>query len=278
MSVHSDVKRRTVPQLMALKGDKKIVSLTAYIAPIARQLDPYMDMILVGDSTAMVGYAMDDTLSITLEQMAAHAKAVVRSTAHACVVVDMPFGTYQESLQQAFKNAAYLLASSGASAIKLEGGDVMAETTRFLVDRGIPVLAHVGLMPQYVNTMGGFKAQGLSDAAAERIYNDALAHQSAGAFAVVLEGIAEPLGRRITESLHIPTIGIGASPECDGQILVTEDILGLGDGRIPKFAKPFADVGALIREAASEYASSVRDGSFPTLDHCFGVKKRQSES
>lgn len=274
MSVHSEIKRRTVPELMAYKGEKKIVSLTAYIAPIARQLDPYMDFILVGDSTAMVGYAMDNTLSITVEQLAAHAKAVVRSTANACIVVDMPFGSFQESPQLAFKNAAYLLATSGASAVKLEGGEALAETTRFLVDRGIPVLAHVGLMPQYVNTMGGFKAQGMNDATAERIYNDAIAQQEAGAFAVVLEGIAEPLARRITQDLAIPTIGIGASPECDGQVLVTEDILGLGEGRIPKFAKPFADVGALIREAASDYASSVRDGSFPTLDQCFGVKKR----
>lgn len=273
MSVHSDIKRRTIPELMAFKGKQKLVSLTAYMAPIARQVDPYMDMILVGDSTAMVGYAMDDTLSITVEQMAAHAKAVMRSTVHACVVVDMPFGSFQESPQQAFKNAAYLLASSGASAVKLEGGTIMADTTRFLVERGIPVLAHVGLMPQYVNTMGGFKAQGMNEAAAELVFQDALAQQAAGAFAVVLEGIAEPLARRITEALDIPTIGIGASPECDGQILVTEDILGLGEGRIPKFAKPFADVGAVIRDAAEDYAHSVRNGSFPTLDQCFGVKR-----
>ncbi|HLS43633.1 MAG TPA: 3-methyl-2-oxobutanoate hydroxymethyltransferase [Paenalcaligenes sp.] len=273
MSVHSDVKRRTIPELMAFKGKQKIVALTAYVAPIARQLDPYMDIILVGDSTAMVGYAMDDTLSITVEQMAAHAKAVVRSTAQSCVVVDMPFGSFQESPQVAFKNAAYMLSSSGASAVKIEGGEALADTTRFLVDRGVPVLAHVGLMPQYVNTMGGFKAQGMNEAAAERIYQDALAQQAAGAFGVVLEGIAEPLARRITQALDIPTIGIGASPECDGQVLVTEDIMGLGEGRIPKFAKPFADVGAVMREAAAEYASSVRDGTFPTLDQCFGVKR-----
>src|SRR5690606_22795497 len=189
MSVHSDVKRRTIPELMAFKGKQKIVALTAYVAPIARQLDPYMDIILVGDSTAMVGYAMDDTLSITVEQMAAHAKAVVRSTAQSCVVVDMPFGSFQESPQVAFKNAAYMLSSSGASAVKIEGGEALADTTRFLVDRGVPVLAHVGLMPQYVNTMGGFKAQGMNEAAAERIYQDALAQQAAGAFGVVLEGI-----------------------------------------------------------------------------------------
>lgn len=272
MSVHSTVVRTTVPQLMACKGQRKIASLTSYSAPFARILDEVLDMILIGDSTAMVGYAMPDTLSFTIEQVAAHTAAVVRSTQRACIVADMPFGSYQESPQQAFANAARLLAS-GAAAVKMEGGIALADTTRFLVERGVPVLAHVGLMPQYVNTMGGFKAQGMSDESAERILQDALAHENAGAFAVVLEGVAESLGRRITESLAIPTIGIGASPACDGQILVTEDILGLSGGRIPKFARQFADVGAVIREAVSQYAEGVREGTFPTLDNCFGVKK-----
>lgn len=278
MSAHSSTKRRTVPELAALKGQRKIVSLTAYIAPIARQLDPYVDFILVGDSTAMVGYGLPDTLSITVEQMTAHAAAVVRTTQHACVVVDMPFGSYQASPQEAFKQAAYMLAHSGAAAVKIEGGAALAETTRFLVERGIPVLAHVGLMPQYVNTMGGFKAQGLHDAAAQQITRDALAHQEAGAFGVVLEGIAEPLARQLTATLTIPTIGIGASPACDGQVLVTEDILGLGEGKIPKFAQPFADVGAVIRDAVQQYAQAVQDGRFPTLQHCFGVKTAPSSS
>ena len=275
MSVHTEVKRITVPQLMACKGQQKIASLTSYSAPFARLLDEYLDMILVGDSTAMVGYGMADTLSITFEQMAAHGAAVVRSTQRACVIVDMPFGSYQESPQQAFKNCARVLAISGAAGVKLEGGVALADTTRFLVERGIPVLAHVGLMPQYVNTMGGFKAQGMTDEAAERILQDAIAHQKAGAFAVVLEGIAESLGRRITEELSIPTIGIGASPACDGQILVTEDILGLSGRRIPKFAKQFADVGEAIRGAVRQYATDVREGAFPGLEHCFGVKKKQ---
>ena len=275
MSVHSQAQRVTVPQLMACKGERKIAALTAYIAPIARMLDESVDMLLVGDSTAMVGYAMPDTLSITVDMIAAHTAAVVRATQHACVIADMPFGSYQQSPAQAFANAAIMLATGGASGVKLEGGQVLAETTLFLVDRGIPVLAHVGLMPQYMNTMGGFKAQGMTDAAARRILEDARAHAQAGAFGVVLEGISEPLAREITSDLVIPTIGIGASPACDGQILVTEDILGLSGDRIPKFAQRFADVGQVIREAAQTYAQSVREETFPTLSHCFGVKSRQ---
>lgn len=273
MSVHQAAARITVPQLMACKGKQKIAALTAYTAPFARLMDEALDMILIGDSTAMVGYALPDTLSITLEQMAAHAAAVVRSTSHACIMVDMPFGSYQESPQQAFSSAARMLAASGVTGVKLEGGIALADTTRFLVERGIPVLAHVGLMPQYVNTMGGFKAQGMNDEAAERILQDAIAHEQAGAFAVVLEGVAESLGRRITETLSIPTIGIGASPACDGQILVTEDILGLSGDRIPKFARQFADVGSQIRSAVQQYADEVRGGTFPALENCFGVKK-----
>lgn len=273
MSVHTTTRRITVPQLMGYKGKQKIVALTAYSAPIARLLDGVVDMILVGDSTAMVAYNLQDTLSITLEQMAAHGAAVVRSTQSPCVMVDMPFGSYQESPQHAFANAARLLALSGADGVKLEGGQALADTTRFLVDRGIPVLAHVGLMPQYVNTMGGFRAQGMSDESAERILADAKAHEQAGAWAVVIEGVAEGLGDRITRELAVPTIGIGASPRCDGQILVTEDILGLSGGRIPRFAQQFADVGQVISQAVDDYATQVRDGDFPTLDHCFGVKK-----
>lgn len=257
---------------MAYKDQQKIVALTAYTAPFARILDSWLDLILVGDSTAMVGYAMDDTLSITVEQMTAHGAAVVRATRQACVVIDMPFGSFEASAEQAFENAAYMLAHSGAAAVKLEGGAALADTTKFLVERGIPVLAHVGLMPQYVHTMGGFKAQGMTDETAALIERDALAQQEAGAFAVVLEGVAEPLGRRITRNLRIPTIGIGASPACDGQILVTEDILGLSGSHIPRFAQQFADVGAVIEQAVQQYAEEVRAGEFPGLQHCFGVK------
>jgi len=273
MSVHTTVARLTVPQLMAYKGKQKIAALTAYSAPFAHLLDDVLDLILVGDSTAMVAYAMPDTLTISVAQMSAHAAAVVRSTQHACIMVDMPFGSYQASPQQAFTNAARLLGESGATCVKLEGGSALAPTTRFLVERGIPVMAHVGLMPQYINTMGGFKAQGMSEQAAERILQDALAHEQAGAFAVLIEGVAEGLGQRMTETLAVPTIGIGASPACDGQILVTEDILGLSGDRIPKFARQFADVASVIRAAVQQYADAVRDGSFPALENCFGVKR-----
>lgn len=274
MSVHSQTQRVTVPQLMAYKGTRKIAALTAYIAPIARLLDESVDMILVGDSTAMVGYGLPNTLSITKDMMAAHAGAVVRATQQACVIVDMPFGSYQQSPAQAFDSAASMLAASGVAGVKIEGGAVLAETTRFLVDRGIPVLAHVGLMPQYFNTMGGFKAQGMTEAAAQRVLDDARSHAEAGAFGVVLEGISEPLARQITAALDIVTIGIGASPACDGQILVTEDILGLSGDRIPRFAKQFGDAAQVIRDAARDYAQSVREETFPTLDHCFGVRTR----
>ncbi|HEU0229607.1 MAG TPA: 3-methyl-2-oxobutanoate hydroxymethyltransferase, partial [Burkholderiaceae bacterium] len=184
MSVHTQATRVTIPQIMAYKSQRKIAALTSYTAPFARLLDECLDLILVGDSTAMVGYGLPNTLSITADQMAAHAAAVVRSTSHACILVDMPFGSYQESASSAFANAARMLAASGADGIKLEGGAALAPTTRFLVDRGVPVLAHVGLMPQYKNTMGGFKAQGMTDESAERILQDALAHEEAGAFAV----------------------------------------------------------------------------------------------
>lgn len=274
MSVHSQTQRVTVPQLMSCKGKSKIAALTAYIAPMARLLDEHLDMILVGDSMAMVAYALPDTLSMTPQTMAAHAAAVVRATQHACIIVDMPFGSYQQSPAQAFANAASMMADSGVAGVKLEGGRALADTSRFLVERGIPVLAHVGLMPQYVNTMGGFKAQGMSEEAAASIMQDAIAHEQAGAFGVVLEGISEPLAREITARLKIPTIGIGASPDCDGQILVTEDILGLSGGRIPRFARQFADAGQLISQAVGEYAQSVREGSFPTLDQCFGVRQK----
>lgn len=273
MSVHAETRRISVPELTAYKGQKKIAALTAYIAPIARLIDEHLDMILVGDSTAMVGYGMADTLSITPEMMTAHARAVVQATRRACVVVDMPFGSYQESPELAFRNAAAMMAGSGVQAVKIEGTATLAPTTRFMVERGVPVLAHVGLMPQYMNVMGGFKAQGFNEEVADRIVQDAIAHQEAGAFAVVLEGITEALGRRITETLRIPTIGIGASPACDGQILVTEDILGLSGPRIPKFAKQFADIGSAISGAAGQYAAEVREGSFPGMEHCFGVKK-----
>lgn len=273
MSIHTEIKRITIPQITAMKGQQKIVCLTSYSAPFARILDEFVDLILIGDSTAMVGYQMENTLAITVEQMAAHGAAVMRSTQRAAVVVDMPFSSYQESKEQAFRNAAYILKNSNVQAVKMEGGAFLAETTHFLTERGIPVMAHVGLMPQYFNTMGGFKAQGLTEKMANKIYNDAIAQAQAGAFALVIEGSAEGLARRITENIDIPTIGIGASPHCDGQILVSEDIFNLSGPKIPKFAKQYADVAAVIREGAKAYAEEVRSESFPSLDHCFGVVK-----
>lgn len=272
MSIHTEVKRLTIPQLVACKGQRKIASLTSYSAPFARLLDAHLDMILIGDSTAMVGYAMPDTLSITVDQMAAHTAAVERVTQRACILTDMPFGSYHGTPAEAFQNAAKML-RAGAAGVKLEGGAALAPITQYLVERGVPVMAHVGLMPQYVNVMGGFRAQGMNEEAAERVFQDALAHERAGAFSLLLEGVAEGLARRITEAVAIPTIGIGASPHCDGQVLVTEDILGLSGGKMPRFAHQFADVAAVINQAVADYAQSVRDGSFPTLDHCFGVKK-----
>jgi len=271
MSLHAEVKRITVPQLRARKGQRKIAALTAHNSAVARVIDDYLDMILVGDSTAMVAYGLPDTLSITVEQLTAHAAAVTRATRQACVVVDMPFGSYQACPQTAFDNAARMLAGSGAAAVKLEGGAALADTVRFLVERGVPVLAHVGLMPQFVHTLGGYRAQGMNEDSATQVRADALAHQAAGAFGVVLEGVAEPVAAALTRELTIPTIGIGASPACDGQILVTEDILGLTP-RAPRFAKRYADLEAAIRQAVARYAEEVRAGDFPEWQHCFGVK------
>jgi len=272
MSIHSDIKRTTIPQLMACKGQRKIASLTAHSSSMARLLDDYLDFVLTGDSTAMVNYGLPDTLTITVEQLTQHAAAVTRATRRACVVVDMPFGSYQESPAQAFRNAAYMMSGSGASSVKLEGGAALAETVAFLVQRGVPVLAHVGLMPQYVNTMGGYRAQGMNEASAERVMADAVAHEQAGAWGVVLEGIAEPVARQITERLSIPTIGIGASAACDGQVLVTEDMLGLTE-RTPRFVKRYADLETVIREAVQRYADEVRSGTFPDTSHYFGVQR-----
>lgn len=272
MSIQQTTSRVTVPQLSGQKGQRKIVALTAHSSVFARLMDPHLDFILIGDSTAMVAYGLPNTLAITVQQIAAHSAAVVRATSHACIVADMPFGSYQQSPEQAFENAAYLLASGGADAVKLEGGRAMAPTIEFLVERGIPVLAHVGLMPQYVNTMGGYKAQGMTDAAATKVHSDALAVANAGAFAVVLEGVKEAVAANITTEINIPTIGIGASAACDGQILVTEDMLGLNGDKVPRFVKRYADLATDLTQAVQRYADEVRQGSFPEQKHCFGVK------
>jgi 3-methyl-2-oxobutanoate hydroxymethyltransferase len=263
--------RITVPDIRARKGGEPIVCLTSISTQTSKLLDPHCDLLLVGDSLGMVFYGMDSTVGVTLEMMIAHGAAVTRGSERACIMVDLPFGSYQESPQQAFRNAARVMAETRCSGIKLEGGVEMAETIAFLTKRGIPVLGHVGLTPQYHNSIGGFRAQGRSDADAARVLADAEAVAEAGAFAVVVEATMEPLAREITKRVPIPTIGIGASPECDGQILVTEDVIGLFSDFTPRFVKRYADVGAVIAEAVESYAADVRARRFPTSEHCFGV-------
>jgi 3-methyl-2-oxobutanoate hydroxymethyltransferase len=276
VSVESRQKRITVPQIRAMKGSgTPVVSLTAYTSLTAVLLDDSVDLLLVGDSLGMVLYGMESTLGVTLDMMIAHGQAVMRGSKKACVIVDLPFGSYQESREQAFRNAARVMKEVGCSGVKLEGGVEMAETIRFLVERGIPVLGHVGLLPQSVNTAGGFRSLGRGEKEAAEIIEDAKAVDAAGAFAMVIEGTVEPLARQITEIVAVPTIGIGASPACDGQILVTEDLTGLFSDYKPKFVKRYAELGLGIAEAARAYATEVRGRTFPTLDHCFGTKAKK---
>lgn len=274
MSVVKRAKRLSVTDIRARKGGDPLVCLTAYTAPVASILDSRTDVLLVGDSLGMVVYGMDDTLGVTLDMMIAHSKAVMRATETAFVLADLPFGSYEGSPEQAFQSASRLMAESGCQAVKLEGGIEMAETVQFLTRRGIPVMGHIGLMPQSVHATGGFRAQGLSAEAAAQIKADADAIAEAGAFSVVIEGTSEPLARTLTERLEIPTIGIGASPACDGQILVTDDVLGLFSDFTPRFVKRFAEVGDVIAAAADQYAAEVSVREFPTLKHCYGVKKK----
>jgi 3-methyl-2-oxobutanoate hydroxymethyltransferase len=256
--------------IRARKGGEPIVSLTAYTTPIARLVDPRVDLILVGDSLGMVLYGLPSTVGVTLDMMIAHGRAVMRGSTRACVVVDMPFGSYEASPEQAFRNAARIMAETGAAAVKLEGGVPMAETVRFLVERGVPVLAHIGLTPQAVNALGGYKVQGRDDAAAARITRDAEAVAEAGAFAVVIEKTVEPLARDITERIAVPTIGIGASPACDGQILVIDDVLGMFPDFRPKFVRQYAELGEAAALAIDAYGADVRARRFPGPEHCFG--------
>lgn len=271
-------KRLTVRDLRDRKNGEPIVCLTAYTTPMAQLLDPAVDLLLVGDSLGMVVYGLPSTLGVTLDMMINHGSAVMRGSSHACVVVDMPFGSYQGSKEAAFDACARVMAETGCSAVKLEGGQEMAETIAFLVQRGIPVMAHVGLTPQHVNALGGFRAQGRGNAEAAKIVADAKAVAEAGAFSVVIEGTVESLARNITAEIDIPTIGIGASPACDGQVLVSEDMLGIFNDFTPKFVRRFAQLGDGVRTAAQEYAAAVRDRSFPGMEHCFGVPKGEQKS
>src|SRR5271166_1610621 len=273
MSQHSQTRRITAPDIKARKGQQKIVSLTAYHAHTARLIDPHVDFLLVGDSLGMVMHGHETTIPVPLDLMIMHGAAVVRGSRHALVVVDMPFGAYEESPSVAFRNAARVMKETGCGAIKLEGGRRMAETITFLTERGIPVMAHVGLTPQSVNVMGGFKTQGRRQEEWAAIEEDAAAVAEAGAFAVVLEGMAEALAAKITRSVDIPTIGIGASAECDGQILVLEDMLGLSSS-VPKFVKRFAELGGAIEAAVKDYASEVRALQFPGPDHVYAMSNK----
>lgn len=266
------VKRRSVTDIAAAKGATPLVALTAYTGPMAELLDPYCDILMVGDSLGMVIYGYASTLNVTLAQMIAHGEAVARRSAAALVVVDMPFGSYQASPEAAFRSASAILRRTGAQAVKLEGGREMAETIAFLVARGVPVMAHIGLMPQHVHQLGGFKAQGKEAARQEEILADAKAVEAAGAFAVVLEGIMEPLARRITETLAIPTIGIGASPACDGQVLVTDDMLGMFT-HTPRFVRHFAQLRPVIERAVRDYREEVQRRTFPGPNECYGGAK-----
>jgi 3-methyl-2-oxobutanoate hydroxymethyltransferase len=281
MSVAPVEKRRTPAELKARKGGVPIVSLTAYTTPIARLLDAQADLLLVGDSLGMVVYGLPSTLGVTLDMMIAHGAAVVRGTNRACVIVDMPFGSYQESPAQAFVNAARIMSETGCAGVKLEGGEVMAETIRFLVGRGVPVLSHIGLQPQSIHALGGFRAQGRTDEDAARVIADGKAVAEAGAFAMVVEGTAEPVARRLTEIVPVPTIGIGASPACDGQILVIDDVLGTFDAFKPRFVKRYAELGGAISAAVSAYAEDVRARRFPGPEHVYGMapaEKRKAPS
>jgi len=262
----------TVPDIAARKGGEPIVCLTAYTMPIARRLDPHVDILLVGDSVGMVLYGLPNTLGVTLDMMIAHGAAVVRGRKQALVTVDMPFGSYQTSPREAYKAAARVLAETGCEAVKLEGGVEMAETIAFLTDRGVPVMGHVGLMPQSVKSAGGYRIRGRKADDAERVLKDAQAVADAGAFALVVEGVVEPLGRAITAEVPIPTIGIGASAACDGQVLVTDDMLGLYGEFTPRFVKRYAELGAQVEEAAAAYASDVRARRFPSDEHLYFPK------
>lgn len=263
------MKRKTIPDILARKGKEPLVCLTAYTKPIAQLLDPHVDILLVGDTVGMVVYGMDSTLGVTLDMMKAHGQAVVKHSKRALVVVDMPFGSYQASPQEAFKHAAELLQTTGCAAVKLEGGIEMEETVRFLTERAIPVMGHIGLMPQHVHTMGGYKFQGRTTNQAEKIMADAIAIQDAGAFSVVLEGVEATLAETVTQKLSIPTIGIGASAACDGQVLVTDDMLGLFSDFTPSFVKHYATLANSIESAVKAYAEEVKSRKFPEEKHCF---------
>lgn len=269
MSATSPQRPVLPPDITARKGAGKLVVLTAYTTPVARLVDAHCDIALVGDSLGMVLHGLPTTHGVTMEMMILHGRAVTRGLSRAMAVIDMPFGSYEESPAQAFRNAARLISETGAAAVKLEGGAHMAETIAFLVARGVPVMAHVGLTPQAVNTLGGYKVVGRENEAAQ-VLADARAVEAAGAFSVVLEKVPMALAGRITAALSIPTIGIGAGADCDGQVLVVDDMLGLFTAFRPKFVKRYAELGLQADEAIAAYAAEVRAGTFPAPEHGYG--------
>jgi 3-methyl-2-oxobutanoate hydroxymethyltransferase len=269
MSVTGQVKRLMPPDVRAQKGGTPLVVLTAYATPVARLVDPHCDIVLVGDSVGMVVHGLPSTLGVTMEMMILHGQAVARGLTRAMMVIDMPFGSYEESPEQAFRNAARLMAETGAASVKLEGGVHMAPTIAYLTQRGIPVMAHIGLTPQAVNTLGGYRVQGRGKDA-DRIRADAKAVTEAGAFSVVLEKVPDALAAEITRKIDIPTIGIGASAACDGQVLVVDDMLGLFTSFRPKFVKRYAELGEAADKAIADYAAEVRARTFPAPEHVFG--------
>lgn len=268
MSATGAMRTLTPPDVLARKGGTPLVCLTAYTTPMARLVDAHCDIVLVGDSVGMVLHGLPSTLGVTLDMMVMHGQAVRRGLERALMVVDMPFGSYEESPQQALRNAARLMAETDCAAVKLEGGETMAETISFLVHRGIPVMAHIGLTPQAVNTFGGYKVQGRGEDA-ERILRDAVAVEKAGAFSVVLEKVPGALADRITAEIAIPIIGIGASAGCDGQVLVVDDMLGMFTLFQPKFVKRYAELGSDAEQAIATYAQEVRERRFPAAEHVF---------
>jgi 3-methyl-2-oxobutanoate hydroxymethyltransferase len=273
MSQHAQTKRIAAPDITARKGGEPIVCLTAYTAPMAAILDPHCDLLLVGDSVGMVVHGLPTTVGVTMDMMILHGQAVMRTAAHAMVVVDMPFGSYEASPDVAYANAARIMKETGCQAVKVESGPEVARTVEYMVRRGIPVMGHIGLRPQAVNVDGGFRAKGRTEDERTRVIAEAKATDDAGAFAIVVEGVAEELAEEVTKAVHAPTIGIGASAACDGQILVTDDMLGLFDWT-PKFVRRYADLRRHVGDAIEAYAADVRARRFPASAETYAFKKK----
>ncbi|MHA6288348.1 3-methyl-2-oxobutanoate hydroxymethyltransferase [Maricaulis sp. CAU 1757] len=275
MSVQTQTRRLTAPDIRARKGGAPLVCLTAYDAPMARLLDRHCDLLLVGDSVGMVVHGLDSTIGVTLDMMILHGQAVMRGARKALVAVDMPFGSYEQSPEQAFENAARVMAETGCQAIKIESGTYAADTIAFMAERSIPVIGHIGLRPQAALADGGYKAKGRTETERQRVLDEARATADAGAFAIVIEGVAEDIAREITETVDVPTIGIGASAACDGQILVTQDMLGVFDWT-PKFVKRYDDMAKRTEAAVARYADEVRERAFPSAAEVYTLKRSDS--